>query len=82
MKMKFDPCLFTENLTGAWYVKILESNLLHPRAGSKNGRTVFQQDNGRKHRSKLAVGWLNDRHINWTSDWPPQSPNLNRMENL
>ena len=43
---------------------------------------IFQQDNDPKHTSKLAKEYFEDQDINIFEDWPPQSPDLNPIENL
>lgn len=41
----------------------------------------YQQDNGPKHCSKYWRAWLGKKMTN-SLEWPPQSPNLNSIENL
>ena len=41
----------------------------------------FQQDNGPAHRARLTKTWLKDLEI-LTFLWPPNSPDLNLIENL
>ena len=44
-------------------------------------RWVFQSDNDPKHSSKLVKDWLSANGVQ-DLDWPPQSPDLNPIENL
>jgi transposase len=80
--MTFRPYLFTENMTGQLYTTILGSNLRPPATGVWQNNTMFQHDRDPKHQSRVARQWLDDNHIRWVTDWPPQSPDLNPIENL
>jgi hypothetical protein len=64
------------------YQNILQSKLL-PYLKRHNERChyIFQQDNDSKHKAKSTIGWLKAQQIK-TLDWPPQSPDLNPIENL
>lgn len=42
---------------------------------------IFQQDNDPKHKSRLVQDWLAQEGIQQL-EWPPQSPDLNPIENL
>ena len=42
---------------------------------------IFQSDNDPKHTSKVAQKYIEESHIN-VLPWPPQSPDLNPIENL
>jgi hypothetical protein len=78
--MTFRPYLFTENMTGQLYTTILGSNLRPPATGVWQNNTMFQHDRDPKHQSRVARQWLDDNHIRWVTDWPPQSPDLNPIE--
>jgi transposase len=41
----------------------------------------FMQDNDPKHTSRLAGKWITDHNINWWKT-PPESPDINPIENL
>ena len=49
--------------------------------GKNPEEVVFQQDNDPKHISKKAKTWLED-HVFEVMAWPPQSTDLNTIENL
>ena len=42
---------------------------------------IFQQDNAPCHTSKVSIGWFEKKWIT-VMTWPPQSPDLNPIENL
>jgi hypothetical protein len=64
------------------YVDILNNNLKQSAKKLKMGRTfIFQQDCDPKHTSKLAKKFFEDNHISLL-DSPPQSPDLNVIEQL
>ena len=69
------------------YCSFLEENLL-PWLNSQDGATqrnlIVQQDNAPSHASRYTKGWLSDKGISGERlmDWPPQSPDLNPIENL
>lgn len=42
---------------------------------------VFQHDNDPKHTSRVVKSWLAEKNIT-VMEWPPQSPDLNPIENL
>ena len=64
------------------YIKILD-NELKPSLKKYFRRKpyIFQQDNDPKHKSKLTSEYLEDHAIP-VMPWPPQSPDLNPIENL
>ena len=71
------------NLNAEQYVEILQENLVPSidGMGLDPGNVIFQQDNDPKHTSRCA-----QRHLQGTGfevmRWPPQSPDLNPIENV
>lgn len=65
------------------YLKILEDNLqiAVDMMCMRKENIIFQQDKDPKHTSKLVQNWLNARPFK-TMVWPPQSPDMNPIENL
>lgn len=65
------------------YCQILEEDLLNSLTwyGLKPEEIVFQHDGDPKHTAKKTKQWLSDNGIS-VLDWPPQSPDLNPIENL
>ena len=70
------------------YIAILEQNLLQfidaLRADGLRD-IVFQQDNARPHAANMTRDWLRDagrEHGFIVMDWPPNSPDMNPIENL
>lgn len=65
-----------------YYRDILDRNLL---ASKRKLRLVnnftFQQDGDSKHTSKLLKNWFTSKKIK-VMDWPPQSPDMNVIEQL
>lgn len=74
--------IFTDTLDGAQYVDILAHNLpptyncFYP-----SGQWWFLQDNAPAHCSNTSLQWLHNHGINCI-DFPPNSPDLNPIENL
>ena len=70
-----------ETCNSAWYLKVLREQVKWS-ANSLFGGTFYLQDDGAPcHRSKIVKDFV--RHQGWkTLDWPPQSPDLNPIENL
>ncbi|CAG8808348.1 30270_t:CDS:2, partial [Racocetra persica] len=46
-----------------------------------NGKGIFQQDNAPSHKSRKAIDFFDNAGISILS-WPPQSPDLNPLENF
>lgn len=63
------------------YKEILENEML-PYAEDKMPVTwVFQHDNDPKHTTRSIKKWIEDNYLT-VIEWPPQSPDLNPIENL
>lgn len=75
------PCNGTVNTDR--YISILEHQLIptttlwYPNSAD----WTFVQDNAPCHASKKTKKWLSDHHVR-TMQWPPNSPDLNPIENL
>lgn len=60
------------------YANILEQGL----PSIYNSENIFMQDGARCHTSRYTINYLETKNILLLSDWPPQSPDLNVIENL
>ena len=69
------------NMNAEMYCEILEEALIGTLRdhGLALDDIIFQQDNDRKHTSKLAKKWFSQKNIT-TLDWPPNSPDMNIIE--
>ena len=61
------------------YLELLQNDLLP--LFQANVNLTYQQDNARCHVSRLAQNWFHQNGIHLMI-WPPQSPDLNPIENL
>ena len=80
-KDKISCHTFRSNMDALFYIKTLQIHLLPAARQQYAEQWRFQQDNDPKHRSKVAKEFL-DREVPKTIDWPPNSPNLNPIENM
>lgn len=74
-------CIFEGKMNAPLFVQILDRTLLpflHERLA--NGHK-FMQDNDPKHTSRCAQEFFNTHGVNWWRT-PPESPDLNPIENL
>jgi len=60
------------------YQSVLEQGLL----STYDPQTIFMQDGASCHKSKSTLRFLDQNNICVMVDWPPQSPDLNLIENL
>lgn len=70
-----------ENVTGARYRDTLEGHLLPNFPELEGGELIFQHDNAPAHRAHLVADFLENSDVT-TLTWPPQSPDINIIENL
>ena len=75
-------CIFEGIMDAEFYTQILQQYLV-PFIGDKfsDGTHRFMQDNDPKHMSRTARIFFEANNINWWKT-PPESPNLNPIENL
>jgi len=69
------------NLTAKRYLKILGYRLWRFFPGLKGGNLIWQEDNARPHKAKVVKDWFTKYDIE-VINWPPQSPDLNIIEDL
>ena len=62
------------------YVKLLNDFVL-PELGAAGRPMVFMQDNAPCHTARIVMDFLDENNVE-TLKWPPQSPDMNPIENL
>ena len=75
-----DLVIVNGNLNTAAYINTILEPVIRPYR-ENNPRMIYQQDNHPVHTSNGTKDWLRDHNIR-VLDWPPQSPDLNIIENL
>jgi transposase len=70
--------IFKENLNSEKYKEILDETLKK----IYNNNYLYQQDNSPIHKSKKLLNYFNNNNIKILENWPPNSPDLNPIENL
>lgn len=80
-------CRIDGHLNKELYKDILEDELLQTieysrkKLNLQRNQIIFQQDNDPKHTSKLVQDYLSEQDYQ-VMTWPPQSPDLNPIENM
>ena len=72
--------MFSQNLNSTLLCEIYKKALL-PSAANWMDDWILQEDNDPKHMSKISRKWKEEHHVQ-RLPWPPQSPDLNPIENV
>lgn len=70
--------IFKENMNSDLYISILDDTIVNYYLNNY----MYQQDNSPIHKSKKTLEYLNNKNIKLLNNWPPNSPDLNPIENL
>ena len=73
--------LLEKNLNGKNYMKLLQNDFMPNYENHLPLHTFFQQDNAPPHRCQAAQKYI-EKNIIFTMHWPPQSRDLNVIENV
>ena len=81
-----EPLIFVdEKINLTTYTSILKNNAI-PRLNEMFGekQSILQQDGATPHTSKITQVFLQENRVNFISkeDWPPNSPNINPIEDI
>ena len=63
------------------YKNIVQDHIVPIIQNSGFDRAIFMQDNAPCHKAKVVMSYLSEQDFE-IMDWPPQSPDLNPIENL
>ena len=63
------------------YLQVLEDGMIPSAWAARGLDFIFMHDNAPCHRANIVSKWLSEQDIEVTA-WPPQSPDLNPIENL
>ncbi len=82
-KGDFRICKCPSKMNSNSYLRIMEEYALPEiiKCGLKLSDIIFMQDNATCHKSKASQNWFKANNIRLL-DWPPQSPDLNPIENV
>ena len=69
-----DSDCYKQNIQASKMIEVLDKQ-------RGRGRWIFQQDGARCHTSRCTIDWLATK-CKYISKWPPNSPDLNPIENL
>ena len=80
-KLGLGPLVALEgNMNAVKYIELLQDTVL-PELAAAGRPMVFMQDNAPCHKAKVVMDFLAENNIE-TLRWPPQSPDMNPIENF
>ena len=81
MRFKSKLVVVEGSMTAAKYIEILRSFFDGDTGKTERKRLVFQQDGASAHTAKVTQSFFRDSGITVLA-WPPNSPDLNTIENI